>query len=121
MLGFRLTPIRPGRSGWQKSGQGLRPVESALGPALRSRTWKQIRSGDDRQQGQNFKLEPWDWRYYAEKVKLARYDLDVTGPPLFPLDNVIQGAFAVANKLYGLTFIERKDIPRYTRRSVLTK
>ncbi len=67
-----------------------------------------------RQQGQNFKLEPWDWRYYAEKVKLARYDLDDNQVrPYFPLDNVIQGAFAVANKLYGLTFIERKDIPRY--------
>jgi peptidyl-dipeptidase Dcp len=65
-------------------------------------------------QGPGFKLEAWDWRYYAEKVKAARYDLDDNQVrPYFPLDNVIQGAFQVANKLYGLTFIERKDIPRY--------
>jgi peptidyl-dipeptidase Dcp len=65
-------------------------------------------------QGRDFKLEPWDWRYYAEKVKAARYDLDDNQVrPYFQLDNVLQGAFYVARRLYGLTFVERKDIPKY--------
>ncbi len=60
------------------------------------------------------KLEPWDWRYYAEKVKKARYDLDENEVrQYFTLENVRQGAFHVANKLYGLTFTERTDIPKY--------
>ncbi len=61
-----------------------------------------------------FKLEPWDWRYYAEKVKKARYDFDESAVrPYFQLDNVREGAFYVAKRLYGLTFTERTDIPVY--------
>jgi len=61
-----------------------------------------------------FKLEPWDWRYYAEKIKKARYDFDEEAVrPYFRLDNVREGAFYVANRLYGLTFTERADIPVY--------
>lgn len=64
--------------------------------------------------GKNFKLEPWDWRYYAEKVRKAKYDLDEEQiRPYLALENVKQGAFMVANKLYGLTFSEIKDIPKY--------
>ena len=92
--------------------------------ALLDQLWKPARAvaareaGDlqamIRKQGQNFKLEPWDWRYYAEKVKQARYDLDENEVrEYFTLENVREGAFYVANKLYGLTFEERKDIPRY--------
>jgi peptidyl-dipeptidase Dcp len=66
------------------------------------------------EQGRDFKLEPWDWRYYAEKVKAARYDLDENQVrQYFQLDNALQGAFYVAKRLYGLVFIERKDIPKY--------
>jgi len=65
-------------------------------------------------EGHDFKLEPWDWRYYSEKVKKARYDLDENQiREYFTLDNVRQGSFYVANKLYGLTFEERTDIPKY--------
>ena len=64
--------------------------------------------------GHDFELEPWDWRYYAEKVKKARYDLDESEVrPYFSLDNVRRGIFYVANRLYGLTFVERKDVPVY--------
>jgi peptidyl-dipeptidase Dcp len=64
--------------------------------------------------GQTFKLEPWDWRYYSERVKKARYDFDEEAlRPYFKLDNVRDGAFYVANKLYGITFTERTDIPKY--------
>ncbi len=65
-------------------------------------------------EGGKFKLEPWDWWFYAEKVKKAKYDLDEEQlRPYFKLENVRDGAFAVANKLYGITFTERKDIPVY--------
>ncbi len=67
-----------------------------------------------RQQGQDFQIAPWDWRYYAEKVKQARYALDEDQVrPYFPLPRVWEGAFYVAGKLYGLKFIERQDIPKY--------
>ncbi|MFB0516117.1 MAG: M3 family metallopeptidase, partial [Candidatus Neomarinimicrobiota bacterium] len=65
-------------------------------------------------EGGGFKLQPWDWWYYAEKVKQAKYALeDEQLRPYFALDNVRQGAFDVANKLWGLTFHERTDIPLY--------
>ena len=60
------------------------------------------------------KLQAWDNSYYAEKLKKEKYDLDdETLKPYFKLDNVLDGAFMVANKLYGITFKERKDIPVY--------
>ena len=65
-------------------------------------------------EGGGFKLEPWDWWYYAEKVKKAKYDLDDEQlRPYFELENVIQGAFEVGNRLWGLTFEERFDLPKY--------
>ncbi len=64
--------------------------------------------------GQEFQLEPWDWRYYSEKVKKARYDFDEEAlRPYFKLGNVLDGAFYVANRLYGITFTERFDLPKY--------
>jgi peptidyl-dipeptidase Dcp len=65
-------------------------------------------------EGGTFKLEPWDWWYYAEKLKKTEYDLDDQAlKPYFRLDNVRDGAFAVAGKLWGLQFTERTDIPKY--------
>jgi len=65
-------------------------------------------------EGGNFKLEPWDWWYYAEKLKKEKYAFDDEAlRPYFVLDNVKQGMFTVANKLYGLQFVERTDLPVY--------
>jgi len=65
-------------------------------------------------EGGKFKLEPWDWWYYAEKVKKEKYDLDEEMlRPYFKLENVIEGVFAVAKKLWGLQFVERNDIEVY--------
>ena len=60
-----------------------------------------------------FKLAPWDWAYYAEKLRTQEFDLDESQiRPYFELNNVLQnGVFFAANKLYGLTFKERKDLP----------
>jgi len=64
--------------------------------------------------GFDFSLQPWDWRYYAEKVRRARYDVDEQEiRPYFMIDNVIDGAFYVANRLYGIEFTEVFDIPTY--------
>ncbi|HKK40870.1 MAG TPA: peptidyl-dipeptidase Dcp [Bacteroidales bacterium] len=62
-----------------------------------------------------FKLEPWDWNYYAEKIRKAKYDLDENEvKPYFELFNVLEnGVFYAANQLYGLTFKRRTDIPVY--------
>jgi len=65
-------------------------------------------------EGREFKLQPWDWWYYAEKVKKAKYDLDEEMlRPYFQLENVRQGAFDVASKLYGITFVELSGVPKY--------
>ena len=66
-------------------------------------------------QGGKFKLAPWDWQFYAEQVRKAEFDLDESKiKPYFELDRVLHdGVFFAANKLYGLTFKERKDIPVY--------
>jgi peptidyl-dipeptidase Dcp len=65
-------------------------------------------------EGGKFKLEMWDWWYYAEKVRKAKYDLDEAQlKPYFKLENVIDGMIYVANKLYGVKFIKRADIPVY--------
>ena len=62
-----------------------------------------------------FKLEPWDWNYYAEKVRKRKYDLDESQvKPYFELNSVLEkGVFYAAGQLYGLTFKERKDLPVY--------
>ena len=60
-----------------------------------------------------FKLEAWDWWYYAEKLRKEKYDLDDEQlKPYFELENVKNGMFGVANKLYGLSFKVRDDLPK---------
>ncbi len=65
--------------------------------------------------GAHVELQPWDWNFYAEKVRKARYDLDESEiKPYFELDHVVHdGLFYAANQLYGLTFKERHDLPVY--------
>jgi peptidyl-dipeptidase Dcp len=63
------------------------------------------------EEGGNFELQPWDWRYYAEKRRQALYDFDESAIRAhLPLDNVIAAAFDVAGRLFGLTFEERFDV-----------
>jgi peptidyl-dipeptidase Dcp len=67
-----------------------------------------------KKEGGTFKLEPWDWWYYAEKERKAKYDLDENElRPYFLLENVIKGAFEVATRLFGLQFVERNDVSKY--------
>jgi peptidyl-dipeptidase Dcp len=64
------------------------------------------------EEGGNFALAPWDWRYYAEKLRQisANFD-DAAIKPYLALDHMIEAAFDCANRLFGLSFAERKDIP----------
>jgi peptidyl-dipeptidase Dcp len=66
-------------------------------------------------QGGGFRLQPWDWQFYAEQVRAAQYALDQEQiKPYLELDRVLQdGVFYAANRLYGLTFRERHDLPVY--------
>ncbi|BBE19464.1 dipeptidyl carboxypeptidase Dcp [Aquipluma nitroreducens] len=65
-------------------------------------------------EGGKFKLDMWDWWFYAEKVRKAKYDLDEAQlKPYFKLENVIDGMIYTANKLYGIKFIKRTDLPIY--------
>ncbi len=75
---------------------------------------KDIQAVIDAQKG-GFQLQPWDWNFYAEQVRKAKYDLDEEAiKPYFELNNVLQnGVFYAANQLYGITFKERTDIPVY--------
>jgi peptidyl-dipeptidase Dcp len=88
----------------------LVPVASAKAAAESA----DIQALIDAQHG-GFTLAPWDWEFYSEQVRKAKYQLDVADvKPYFELGNVlVNGVFYAANQLYGLTFTERKDIPVY--------
>ena len=65
-------------------------------------------------EGKAFKLEPWDFSYYSHKLQLEKYNIDAEMlRPYFELSKVIDGVFGLANRLYGITFKENKDIPVY--------
>lgn len=67
------------------------------------------------------KIEPWDWWYYAEKVRKAKYDLDEEQTkPYFKLDNVVRGAFLAAKKPYGVNMEELEGVPSYNTQQVKT-
>ena len=108
---------------WKLEDQMAKTPEAALefmdaivpaATAKAAREAKDIQDLIDSQKG-GFPLQPWDWDYYAERVRKAQYDLDdAQVKPYFELDNVLQnGVFYAANQLYGLTFKERHDIPVY--------
>lgn len=65
-------------------------------------------------EGDDFIMEPWDFSYYSHKLQLERFNLDAEMlRPYFELGKVIEGVFGLANRLYGITFKENKDIPVY--------
>ncbi|MGM0466953.1 MAG: M3 family metallopeptidase [Acidobacteriota bacterium] len=66
------------------------------------------------EEGKDFKLQPWDWWYYAEKLKKKKFELsDEMVKPYFEMNNVREGVFYVAHQLYGIDFVERTDLPKY--------
>lgn len=75
---------------------------------------KAIEAKAKQMEGEDFELKPWDFSFYAHKLQMEKYNLDAEMlRPYFQLDKVIGGVFGLANKLYGITFKENKDIPVY--------
>ncbi len=115
ILGF------PNYAAWNLTDQMAKTPEAAihfldaLVPATTARAAseaKDIQSLIDSQNG-GFTLQPWDWEFYAEQVRKAKFDYDQSDvKPYFELNNVLEnGVFYAAHELYGLTFKERKDLP----------
>jgi peptidyl-dipeptidase Dcp len=118
LLGF------PNYASWKLEDQMARTPDAALrfmnalvppATARASAEAKDIQALIDQQKG-GFQLQPWDWDFYSEQVRKAKYDIDEEQvKPYFEINNVLEnGVFYAANQLYGLTFKERKDIPTYT-------
>lgn len=84
-------------------------------PAIaRAKTERDDMQAMVKREGGDFKLESWDWWYYAEKVRKEKYDLNEDEiKPYFSIENVKQGNFYLANKLFGISFTKRTDIPVY--------
>jgi peptidyl-dipeptidase Dcp len=108
---------------WSMADQMAKTPEAAftfmrqIAPAARARAERElvdIQHVIDEQQG-GFKAQAWDWNYYAEQVRLARYDLDEAQiKPYLELNNVLtDGVFWTASQLFGIRFVERFDIPVY--------
>jgi peptidyl-dipeptidase Dcp len=117
LLGF------PNYAAWVLQDQMAKTPEAALkfmdalvAPATAKARGEgeEIQALIDSQHG-GFKLQPWDWNFYSEQVRKAKYDLDESQvKPYFELNRVLQdGVFYAAHELYGITFKERKDIPVY--------
>lgn len=84
-------------------------------PALqRAKEERDMMKAMAKSEGQEIEIGPWDWWYYAEKIKMKEYNLDEEEVrPYLKVDNVINGTFILANKLFGLTFEEQTNIPKY--------
>ena len=93
----------------------LAPAAMAKARAEAAGIQGQIRADAKAAHTRPFELAPWDWAYYAEEVRKARFDFDgAQVKPYFELDRVLQdGVFYAAHELYGLSFTERKDLPVY--------
>ena len=113
----------PNHAAWKLGDQMAKTPEAALkfmdalvpgATAKAASEAKDIQDVIDAQKG-GFALQPWDWDFYSEQVRKAKYDLDESAvKPYFELNNVVEnGVFYAANQLYGITFQERKDIPVY--------
>jgi peptidyl-dipeptidase Dcp len=113
----------PNHAAWKLGDQMAKTPEAALNfmdalvpgaIAKAASERKDIQDVIDAQKG-GFTLQPWDWDFYSEQVRKAKYDLNEEEvKPYFELNNVLEnGVFYAANQLYGITFKERKDIPVY--------
>ena len=113
----------PSHAAWKLEDQMAKTPEAALqfmdalvpiAAAKAASEAADIQSVIDAQKG-GFSLQPWDWSFYGEQVRKAKYDLeDAEIKPYFELNSVLEnGVFYAANQLYGISFKERKDIPVY--------
>ncbi|MNK48565.1 Peptidyl-dipeptidase dcp [compost metagenome] len=117
LLGFKNYAAWKLQNQMAKTPEAVEDFFSKVIPAATAKAKSEaadIQAVIDQQKG-GFKLEPWDWDFYAEQVRKAKYDLDENEvKPYFELNKVlINGVFYAATQLYGITFKERKDLPVY--------
>jgi peptidyl-dipeptidase Dcp len=117
LLGFKNYADWKLKDQMAKTPEAVDHFLSQLIPAATAKAGKEaadIQQIIDQQKG-GFQLQPWDWNFYAEQVRKARYDLDENEiKPYFELNKVLEnGVFYAATQLYGITFKERKDLPVY--------
>ena len=101
-----LSPTTGSTTDGEDAGRRARAARRGLGPRAASARKRERDALQDivAEEGGNFALAPWDWRYYAEKLRKARYDLDEAQiKPYLALDNMIAAAFETATRLFGLT------------------
>jgi peptidyl-dipeptidase Dcp len=114
LLGFPTFAAYRLEDSMAKTPQAVRNLLERVWKPARARA---LRDRDDlqalvAQDGGNFALAPWDWRYYAEKLRQVRANFDDAAiKPYLALDNMIAAAFDCATRLFGVSFAERKDIP----------
>ncbi|WP_316840225.1 M3 family metallopeptidase [Pedobacter gandavensis] len=119
LLGFKNYASWKLQDQMAKTPEAVATFFSQLVPASTAKAKaeaKDIQAVIDQQKG-GFKLAPWDWNFYSEQVRKAKYDLDENEiKPYFQLDTVLEkGVFYAATQLYGITFKERKDLPVYQK------
>jgi peptidyl-dipeptidase Dcp len=114
LLGFPTYAAYRLEDSMAKTPQAVRGLLERVWKPARARA---LRDRDDlqalvAQEGGNFALAPWDWRYYAEKLRQIRANFDDAAiKPYLALDHMIEAAFDCATRLFGLSFTERKDVP----------
>lgn len=116
MLGYKTWADYVLEENMAKTPEGVYELLNRLWSAAKNVAAVEARDLQEaiRAEGKDFALEPWDWFYYAEKVRRARFSLDESAlRPYFQLERVRDGAFAVAQRLYGLSFSPLKDMPVY--------
>ncbi|MDX3108683.1 M3 family metallopeptidase [Nonomuraea angiospora] len=98
-----------------QTAKTVEAVEEMLGQLVAPAVRNARKEAEALSEQAGFEIEPWDWSYYSEKVRQARYDFDAAEMrPYFELDRVYRdGIFFAAGKLYGLTFTERPDLGGY--------
>ncbi|MFI7128529.1 M3 family metallopeptidase [Nonomuraea sp. NPDC050153] len=98
-----------------QTAKTVEAVEAMLGQLVAPAVRNARKEAEALSEQAGFDIEPWDWSYYSEKVRQARYDFDAAEMrPYFELDRVYRdGIFFAAEKLYGLTFAERSDLGGY--------
>jgi peptidyl-dipeptidase Dcp len=118
LLGFKTAADSALEFSMAKTPEAVRKLLMEVWGAARARVFAErdaLQSAAEAG-GFNGKIMPWDWRYYAEKVRKEQFDLDEAEiKPYLQLDNVIAAAFDVANKLFGLEFKQRADVSVYSQ------
>jgi len=117
LLGFENYAAWKLQDQMAKTPEAVKNLLEKLVPATKAKAMEEaadIQKLIDKQKG-GFKLEPWDWDFYSEQVRKAKYDLDESQTkPYFELNSVLEnGIFYAAHELYGISFKERHDIPVY--------